>query len=161
MKTLFFLALIMSACYLFYQESPRLAGWIDGAPFAIETLGDELKKEIDDGIATAQLLASSAQEMDALKHELAIVKAKQQALQEWLPAAVVNKHSQTESEKTVLIVEPKVAGTFTGMNENTNEQNLQTEVVFEKSPQVVTQKREALLSIAQRMELRALDLVEQ
>lgn len=133
MKTLFIIAVLVSAGYLVYSESPddfqKIKQWINGGAGVISI--ESIESLTPDAMPEKPSVAS-------LKKELERVTAEREALYELLA-----RKEALFMEKNQRDQEPKIV-----------------EVPRETADSPVMQRRQALIALAERMELQALGLAD-
>ena len=163
MKTLFMLALVSSITYLAWQESPRIAGWVDSAktqmPLVVDTVGDQADSIKDDVLSRVE--DPRADQIEQLVRDLETLQAKQRELYALVlakdeidsPSVIKNERDDGASvahKPTVRPIKKEEPNDFVS-----DESDWSAEPDDGSS----IARREALISLAERMELRALDLV--
>ena len=136
MKTLFIVAVLFSVGYLVYRESPddfqRIKQWVNISG------GEEVKVESGGVIEAIESMESMLKipSISSLKQELEAVKAEREALYELLAKKEAQLAKRSHSDQV-----------------------LKDTALDDQEPEVITiTRRQALMELAERMELQALGL---
>ena len=170
MKMLFIISVLSSLGYLIYQESPAVARWVNAAPVSEVKLPSmsAMRSGVEEGVETVkhaveglrnkeakEVAKDLQQELDALKADYAVLKEQLMDPDDaWLRNRQQN-HQQNHQQSNHPYSQESTM--------NPTETITQSSVLSgtRSSMESMSQRREDLIQLAERMEMHALGLVGQ